>query len=227
MAALLQKFRSKDQNLGQKIDVSLLNCQVASLANIASNYLVAGKEASRLGTAHGSIVPYQAFQLQTKGEYFIIGAGNDAQFQKLCKVLGLDSLASDPRFKSNKDRVANRVSLVESLSLKFKSLSRQDCISLFKDSGIPHGPVNNISQTFSHPQLIHNNIVKRVTHPQLGDFDLVGNPLRFSAFEPDYSDCAPPLLGEHTSEVLKDMLGLDEDAIKNLSQSSVIQCQEK
>ena len=221
--AILAALFHRSQGFGgQKIDVSLINCQVACLANLASNFLIAGIDGKRLGTSHSSIVPYQAFETLEKDGYFLIGAGNDNQFKIICQILDLSDLSDDPRFRDNAMGVANRSILIPKLQERFKMKNSKSWSAIVKESGIPHGPVNSISETFSHPQIIHNQLVKHLNHPKLGEVPVVGNPLKFSSFEPAY-DIPPPMLGEHTEDVLQHYIGMDMDEISELEKLQIIQ----
>ncbi|XP_072323347.1 succinate--hydroxymethylglutarate CoA-transferase isoform X9 [Scyliorhinus torazame] len=147
MAGLLQKAKT---GKGLHIDCNLLSSQVACLTHIAANYLTGRKEAKRWGTAHESIVPYQAFE--TKDGYLVVGTGNDQQFSVVCKILSLPSLSQEPRFKTNKLRVQNRRELIGILCARFRDKTTQNWLELFEGSGVPYGPINSIQQAFSEPQ---------------------------------------------------------------------------
>ncbi|XP_067837141.1 succinate--hydroxymethylglutarate CoA-transferase isoform X3 [Heptranchias perlo] len=147
MAGLLQKEKT---GKGQHIDCNLLSSQVACLSHIAANYLTSRKEAKRWGTAHESIVPYQAFE--TKDGYLVVGTGNDQQFSVVCKILSLSALSQDPTYKTNKLRVQNRRELIDVLCARFLDKTTQDWLQLFEGSGVPYGPINSIQQAFSEPQ---------------------------------------------------------------------------
>lgn len=158
---------------GQWIDCSLIESQVASLANIASNYLIGGKEAKRMGTSHPSIVPYQV--LPTKDSFVMVGAGNDGQFAKLCKRTGLERLLDDPKFKTNTDRVRHRNELIQILSDRLTQESTEYWLETLTGAGFPFAPINNIQQTFDHPQIVARGLVQEVEHERAGRIKLVGN----------------------------------------------------
>ncbi|XP_078396255.1 succinyl-CoA:glutarate CoA-transferase isoform X2 [Cetorhinus maximus] len=147
LAGLLQKEKT---GKGLHIDCNLLSSQVACLSHIAANYLTGRKEAKRWGTAHESIVPYQAFE--TKDSYLVVGTGNDQQFSVICKILSLPTLSQEPRFKTNKLRVQNRRELIDILCARFRDKTTQNWLELFEGSGVPYGPINSIQQAFSEPQ---------------------------------------------------------------------------
>jgi succinate--hydroxymethylglutarate CoA-transferase len=196
MAAILSR-----QNTGKGvwIDCNLFESQLAGLANIASNYLVAGQEASRHGTAHPSIVPYQVFTC--KDGFLMIGAGNDKQFRLFSeKILQQPALADDPKFSSNGARVKNRAVLVQIITDVLEQYSRDHWIEQFTGLGVPFGPINNIQETFEHPQAIARGAIVEIDHPRAGKLKLVApavcyNGKRMPVTRP------PPYLSEHTSEV--------------------------
>ncbi|XP_022301356.2 succinyl-CoA:glutarate CoA-transferase-like [Crassostrea virginica] len=217
MAAILQRQRTGQ---GQHIDCDLFSTQVASLINIGANYLNAGIEASRHGTAHPSIVPYQAFR--TQDSYLLVGAGNDGQFKLLCQRLKLGHLQEDEKFSTNKARVANREELIQILNEKFSSNTTKYWLNLLENSGIPYGPINNMEAVFNDPQAIHNNMIQNIEHPTIGNIQVPGPPVRFSDF-PHPAPTAPPTLGQHTDHVLSDLLQLDSIDIEQLRADGVIQ----
>ncbi|XP_046588373.1 succinate--hydroxymethylglutarate CoA-transferase isoform X2 [Neodiprion lecontei] len=200
MAALLQRFKT---NRGQWIQCNLLSTQVASLVNIASNYLNAGKEASRWGTAHESIVPYEAFP--TKDGFISVGAGSDVQFLALLKMMNLTNLEKDPKFRTNIDRVKHRVELINILRDNFKTKTSDDWSEIFRDAPFPNGRINTIGQVFDDPHIKHIKLVKEMIQPSIGKVKVVGPPVSYS-----YADNSvrspPPILGQHTNEVLKNVL---------------------
>ncbi|XP_048384972.1 succinate--hydroxymethylglutarate CoA-transferase isoform X2 [Stegostoma tigrinum] len=216
MAGLLQKEKT---GKGLHIDCNLLSSQVACLSHIAANYLTGGKEAKRWGTAHESIVPYQAFE--TKDGYLVVGTGNDQQFSVVCNILSLPALSQDPRFKMNKLRVQNRRELIDILCARFLDKTTQNWLELFEGSGVPYGPINSIQQAFSEPQVIHNDLILEMNHPTVGNIAVPGPAVRFSDFK--VSDPKPPpLIGQHTVEVLKTMLGYSEDYIDELITAGIV-----
>ncbi|KAL3207659.1 hypothetical protein MRX96_010130 [Rhipicephalus microplus] len=202
MAALLQRNRT---GKGQWINCNLFSTQVSVLANIASNYLNANLEASRHGTSHESIVPYAAFE--TLDGYITVGAASEGQFKVFCRVLDVSELLSDPRFKDNPSRVQNRDVLIEILNKRFKLKTTQEWLQLFEGSGIPYGPINTIRQVFEDPQ--GKEMVVKVPHKTAGTVSLVGPAVEFSDGVNKVRS-APPLLGEHTDEVLSEYLTAEE-----------------
>lgn len=216
LAALLARQRT---GRGQKIDVSLLESQVAVLINIASSYLIGGKEARRWGTAHESIVPYQAFK--TADGHLTIGAGNDRLFARLCTLLGLPELVEDPRFLHNAERVANRSQLIPLLRERFLRRGTAAWLKELETAGVPHAPINTMAQVFSDPQVLHRGMVQEVRHPTAGTIKLVGIPVKYNG-TPASIRLPPPTLGQHTDEVLGSLLGFDAPTIQSLRQRGVV-----
>ncbi|KAG0367679.1 hypothetical protein BGZ54_003475 [Gamsiella multidivaricata] len=216
MAAILARQRT---GRGQHIDCSLLDSQVVTLANIASSYLVAGQEAKRMGTSHPSIVPYQV--LPSKDSHIMIGAGNDGQFKILCSVLGLDSLCENPAYKTNMDRVRNRKELIAILTERLKTKSNEEWLKALDGRGIPFAPINNIAQTFAHPQVVARDMIQEIEHPKAGKIKLAGPAVKYSETKPSIR-IPPPLLGQHTDEILRDVLEYDEERIYELKEKKAV-----
>jgi crotonobetainyl-CoA:carnitine CoA-transferase CaiB-like acyl-CoA transferase len=215
-AALLWRERS---GRGQYIDCALLDAQVSGLANIASNYLVAGKEATRWGTAHESIIPYQVFD--TQDHPIAIAVANQKLWVNFCKLVGREQWLQDPRFESNPKRVEHREVL---LPLVAEVLAQKTCdewMALFVEASIPAGPVNNMQRLFSDPQVQHRNMIAEVGHETIGTLRLAGVPLKYSA-TPGVVRLPPPLLGEHTEQVLADVLGFGPEQIEQLVQQGAV-----
>lgn len=217
MAALLQRSRT---GKGQKIDVNLLSTQIASLINVASNYLNAGKEAKRWGTAHESIVPYEAFK--TKNGYLTVGTGSDQQFHALCDYLKISHIPQESRFANNEQRVKHRTELISLLSEIFAKETSQYWMNLFKDAPFPVGPINKIADVFNDPHVKNIGLVKSLDHSTGGEIKVVGPPVVYSD-SLNTARTAPPILGEHTDEVLKQILNYDEQKIKALRDDKIIQ----
>ncbi|KAM9573004.1 succinyl-CoA:glutarate CoA-transferase isoform 4-T4 [Guaruba guarouba] len=177
MAGLLQRYKT---GKGLHIDCNLLSSQVACLTHVAANYLNCKIEGKRWGTAHGSIVPYQAFK--TKDGYIVVGAGNDQQFVTVCKILNLPEVSKDSRYKTNTLRVENRKELIDILSTRFSEKATIEWLQLFEGSGVPYGPINNMQQVFSDPQVgshqvfsvLHNGLVMKMDHPTAGRIAVPG-----------------------------------------------------
>lgn len=217
LAALLSRSKT---GKGQHIDVSLLECQVASLVNLGSSYLNSGNEATRWGTAHANIVPYRAYE--TRDGTVVMGAGNDVQFQKLVKLLELEDLVENEegRFESNEMRVKNREELDSIIENVVKRQTNEYWEERFEDSGLPFAPLNNLEQTFKHPQLQTRNMICTAQHPTVGSIKLIGPPVKYSEYELEVR-LPPPTLGQHTNEVLRE-LGYGEECIEEFRRKGVI-----
>lgn len=216
LAALTHRDRTGE---GQHIDMALLDTQVAMLANMGSNYLNSGKPPKRWGNAHANIVPYQTFACADG--HIIVATGNDGQYQKFVEAGGRPELGSDPRFATNPLRVQNRDTLVPILAGMVKEKKRDEWISLLESVGVPCGPINDIGDVFANEQVQARQVAIELPHPTAGTVKLVRNPIRMSA-TPATSDQAPPLLGQHTVEVLHDVLGLGEAEIAALRAKGIV-----
>ncbi|KAM4718114.1 succinyl-CoA:glutarate CoA-transferase isoform 4-T4 [Anableps anableps] len=216
MAALLQRHKT---GRGVHIDCNLLSSQVSCLSHIAANYLNAGKEAKRWGTAHESIVPYQGFR--TRDGHLVVAAGNDKQFVRVCKVLDLQDLTEDPNYRTNQLRVQNRKRLLQILSQRFLQENTADWLRRFQGSGVPVGPINSIQDVFSEPQVKHNGLIQEMEHPTAGRIAVPGPAVRFSSFSLS-GPTPPPLIGQHTVQVLRDTLSYSDDVIKELLESRAV-----
>ena len=196
LAALAERERS---GLGQHIDLSLMDVAVSTMANQASNYLVGNLVPRPMGNAHPNIVPYQSFA--TKDGHCIVAVGNDAQFAKLCEAIGWPTLADNPKFSSNQQRVVNRTALVAIISEAMVTRTTADWRRLFDELGVPSAPINDMAAVFDDPQVRARDMVITLTHPQCNELKLVANPIKFSRTPIRYHR-APPILGQHTSDVL-------------------------
>ena len=219
--ALLSAVRHRDlTGEGQHVDVALLDVQVSWLANVASNYLVGGKIPQRLGTAHPNTVPYQVFP--TEDGFIIIAANNDGQFERLCEAAGAPELLEDPDFASNALRVRNRERLVPRIEAITRTRGTAVWMEALEAEGVPCAPVNTIDQVFADPQVQARGMQIGMPHPLSGeDVRLVGSPIRLSRTPVNYRR-APPTLGQHTDEVLAEVLGLSEDEREALREEGVI-----
>ncbi|KAK7469426.1 hypothetical protein VKT23_003898 [Stygiomarasmius scandens] len=215
MAALISRQQT---GKGVWIDCNLFESQLAGLANIASNYLIAGQEAKRYGTAHPSVVPYQV--LPCKDGFIMIGAGNNRQFESLCRILDLPDLPNDPRFSSNPVRVENRDELIKILSDRFMEQDRDVWLAKFPGAGVPYGPINNIKQTFEHPQAIARNVTVEVEHPRAGKIKLVAPAVTYNGQRMKVTR-PPPWLSQHTEEILTE-LGYSPEKIAELKKAKVV-----
>jgi crotonobetainyl-CoA:carnitine CoA-transferase CaiB-like acyl-CoA transferase len=215
-AALVHRDRT---GVGQHIDMSLLDVQIAAISHINMNYLVSGHIPKRMGTAHPSIVPYQAFE-GADGK-FVLAVGNDGQFRKLCDVIGRPDLGRDPLYRSNVTRVRNRGTLVPQLSELFRTLPVQPLIEKLIAVGVPCGPINDLKQVFDDPHIISRGMRQDISHPRAGTMPMLSNPIRFSETPPSYTR-PPPALGEHTRSVLADELQLEDAEIDALTRDGII-----
>ena len=187
---------------GQQLDIALFDSQLGWLANVASNYLISGKLPKRHGNAHPNIVPYQSFQ--ASDGWFAIAVGNDRQFGRLCEVIGRLDLANDERFAKNSARVQNREELIGLLKSIFLMRPVSEWLSALDEAEIPCGPINTFEQVFSMPQVQERGMLVKMDHPTIGELPLVGSPLKFSDTPVQYR-LPPPLMGEHTEEVLREL----------------------
>ena len=220
--SILAAIRHRDlTGKGQFIDLALLDTQVAWLANEGLNYLTSGKVPVRQGNAHPNIVPYQLFE--TADDPFILAVGNDAQFARFCDFAGLSELVEDDRFRTNTNRIHNRVALIDILIPVLKTRPRNHWLEGLERLGVPASPVNDIEQVFEDPQVRHRGMKVSVPHETVegGAVDLIGNPINLSETPVRYRH-APPSLGQHTDEVLMEILGLSEDQLKKLHESGLI-----
>ncbi len=197
--AILAALRVRDRTgKGQHIDISLLETTMSLLSNVASNYLISGEEAPRLGNGHPNIVPYQAFH--TRDGYVVVSCGNDRLYQALCQLLEREDLATDPRFATNPQRVRNREQLVPALQEEFLHRSTEEWLPELRAAGIPCGPINTVSQIFHDPHIQARDFVWECEHPTAGRIKLSGSPIHFSE-TPTRLYKAPPLLGEDDDKV--------------------------
>jgi len=218
--AILAALAHRDQaGVGQHIDMALLDVQVACLANQAMNYLTTGNPPWRLGNAHPNIVPYQDFP--TADGDFILTVGNDGQFRKFAEVAGQPQWADDPRFATNKLRVANRAELIPLIRQATVFKTTAEWVSQLEAAGVPCGPINDLAQMFQDPQVLARGLAVSMPHALAGAVPQVASPIRLSETPVEYRR-APPLLGEHTEAVLGDVLGLGADALERLRSSGVL-----
>jgi len=220
--SILAALRHRDMTgLGQWIDLALLDTQVAWLINEGLNYLTSGKVPVRLGNAHPNIVPYQSFD--TADGYFILAVGNDAQFGRFCEFAGLVELAADPRFVTNSRRIVNRQALIDLLVPALKQHPSKHWIDGLAKRGVPASPVNDIGEVFEDEQILHRGMKISVAddHAQGGAVDLIGNPIKMSATPVSYRR-PPPSLGQHTDDVLRDVLGMDDAELQRLRKEGLI-----
>jgi crotonobetainyl-CoA:carnitine CoA-transferase CaiB-like acyl-CoA transferase len=218
-AILAAVHRRAQTGEGQHLDLSLMECGIAALINAATACLVAGEVQGRWGSAHPSLVPYQAFR--ARDGYLMVGAGNERLWKAFCEVLGAPEWADDARYDSNDKRVARRTELVRSIEERLQACGRDAWVDAFVAAGLPAGPINDIGQVFADPQVKHREMVVDVDHPTAGRIRLPGIPVKF-ATTPARVQGPPPLLGQHTDEILHTLLGLDEPEIAALRAAGVV-----
>jgi glutaryl-CoA transferase len=218
-AILAALFENQRSGKGQRIDISLLDSQIAWLANVGSNYLISSEKPARYGNAHPNIVPYQTFK--AKDGYFAVGIGNDSQWRQFCEKAGKSEWAEDSRFNTNSNRVKNRKELIPLLARLFGQLEIAHWLTLLEESGIPCGPINSVDQALEDPQVQAREMVINVPHPSAGTFRMVASPLKIPT-APAEVRLPPPMLGEHTEQILQDVLGYDQQAVQRLRDAQVI-----
>ncbi len=208
-----------ETGVGQHLDLALLDTQVAFLANQAMNYLATGESPGRLGNAHPNIVPYQTFH--TSDGDIILACGNDNLFRKFCDIAGCQELAQDPRFATNANRVENREDITDKLNAVFAQRTTREWVNALEQAGVPNGPINNLEQVFAEPQVVARGVRIEMDHPTAGKVPLVASPMRFSATPVEYK-LPPPTLGQHTDEILRDVLKLDPAGIAGLRAGKIV-----
>lgn len=217
---ILAALRHRDATgEGQYIDLALLDVQAAVLANQAMNYLTTGNAPGRLGNAHPNIVPYEAFP--SADGYLILAVGNDSQFKSFCAVAGLDDLPADERYATNRNRVANRDTLVPLIRQAMVLKTTDEWIAALEKANVPCGPINTLDRVFDNPQVKHRGLVKHLDHPTAGTVPTVGNPIRFSR-TPITDEKAPPMLGQHSDEILRKVADLSDDQIAKLRDAGIV-----
>jgi crotonobetainyl-CoA:carnitine CoA-transferase CaiB-like acyl-CoA transferase len=216
LSALAQREKTGE---GCHVDMALLDVTVAATANQALNYLVSGKAPQRMGNAHPNIVPYEAFA--AADQYIIVAVGNDGQFARFVETAGRGDLAADERFATNEARVANREVLIPIIQDFLKQRPAAEWIAAFETVGVPCGPINDLGQVFAEEQVVHRGLRMDLPHPVTGTVPQVANPIRYVGQPLDYRR-APPTLGQHTDEVLGELLEMDAAALAKLRDAGVI-----
>ncbi len=219
IAILASLNRRTLSGLGDTIDISLLDCQVAMLANQAMNFLTTDRVPQRLGNAHPNIVPYQAFA--TADGHIIIAVGNDGQFAALCHCLGQDDWSVDLRFATNRDRVVNRDVLVAEIEAVVLNRRSAEWLAMFSSAGVPAGPINTLDQVFCDPHVVARGMSQTLPHGLAGRVPTVASPIRFADADVA-TPMAPPTLGQHSDDVLQSRLGLSSVDIARLRADGVI-----
>ncbi|PQE25720.1 CAIB BAIF family enzyme protein [Rutstroemia sp. NJR-2017a BBW] len=220
MAALLARGKT---GRGQHIDVALSDCQVATLSNLASSCLISGeKDEGRWGTAHrheASIVPYRSYK--TKDGDILFGGGNDRLFGLLCDGLGCPEWKEDPRFVVNTQRVAHRAELDSSIEKITQDKTTREWLDIFEGSGLPYAAINDIQGTLNHEHVLARDMIKEMDHEYCGRIKMVNTPVKYSESKPSIRS-VPPMLGQHTDEILRDILGMDDTEIKALKAEGAV-----
>ncbi|MCY7371407.1 MAG: CoA transferase [Polaromonas sp.] len=210
---------------GQQVDMALLDTQIAMLANLGANYLVSGEVPGRAGNAHQNIVPYQVFEVAPNRDghkdHLILAVGNDAQFVKFCAVAERPELALNPLFAKNRDRVRNRTALVPLLEALLRERSKADWLAALEAASVPCGAINDLAEVFADPNTGARQMVTHWPHPLQADLRLVASPMKLSV-TPVRCDLPPPLLGQHTDEVLRDLLGFADGQLDALKANGTI-----
>jgi len=205
--------------VGQQLDLALLDTQVGILANQGMNYLATGIAPGRIGNAHPNIVPYQPFR--TKDGDVILACGNDNLFNKFCEVAGCPELVKDPRFATNSKRVENREAITALLAAIFAKRTTKDWCDALEVAGVPNGPINNLKQVFEEPQVVARGMKIELDHALAGKVPLIASPMKFSGTQLEFKN-PPPVLGQHTEEVLGKLLKLDAAAIAKLRADGIV-----
>jgi crotonobetainyl-CoA:carnitine CoA-transferase CaiB-like acyl-CoA transferase len=224
--AILAALRHAEQTgQGQHIDMALLDTQVAMLANLGANYLVSGQVPGRAGNAHQNIVPYQVFETAAaadgSADYMIVAVGNDGQYYKFCSAIGRQDLGEGSVYAKNAERVRQRTVLVPLLAAAMKTRPKAHWLAVLEAAKVPCGAINNLAEVFADPQVQARQMVTRWPHPLQADLPLVASPMKLS-LTPVRSDFPPPLLGQHTAEVLGELLELEAAAMAALRADGVI-----
>ncbi|MBX3650885.1 MAG: CoA transferase [Burkholderiales bacterium] len=216
LAALEERHKS---GRGQYIDMALLDTQVAWLANQNTNYLIGGEVPVRMGNAHPNVVPYQTFATQDGS--IILAVGNDGQFKRFCEAAGIAETGNDPRFASNALRIANREACIADITPAMKRKTTAEWIAVLEPLGVPCGPVHRLDEVFDNPQIGHRKMKVEVPHPLSGKVPLVANPIKYSRTPLSY-ETPPPLLSQHTDDVLRGLLGKSDAEIAALRAAGII-----
>jgi crotonobetainyl-CoA:carnitine CoA-transferase CaiB-like acyl-CoA transferase len=213
-------YERETSGKGQHIDVSLFDVGITSMANLAQSYLTDNVVPGRIGTAHPQVAPYQSFE--ASDGHFMIAVGNDDQFRRFCDILGLTTLPDDDKYKDNAARIENREELAGMIAEVFKTNTRDHWIEAIAGVGVTVSPVNTLGDIFEDPQAKARNSIWEVDHPTIGKLPLLASALQHMSRTPAAPQGPPPLLGEHTSQVLSEDLGISEEEIAELKEAGVV-----
>jgi len=216
LSALLARERSGQ---GQFVDVALFDSTISWMTYMAGYYFATGHAPKRSGSAHPTIVPYQCFRTSDEN-YLTIAVGNDKLFRNLCKALGREGLATDPRFRNNSQRIIHRDELVTTIEEIFLTKTRDEWIRILIAADVPTGPVYSMNELFNDPQVKDREMLQEFEHPRFGKIRQIGIPMKFSVNQPEIKSL-PPVLGEHTSEVLQTLLGYSDESLRHLKEEGV------
>jgi formyl-CoA transferase/CoA:oxalate CoA-transferase len=217
LAGLVRRGKSGG---GSAVDISLLDSLVAMLTYVAANYSVTGNEPTPVGSAHHTVVPYQAFR--TVDSWIVVACLSENFWPPFCRALGREELIEDPRYAINQQRVANREELVALIGAELAAGTKAEWLARFEAEGFPAAPVSRVSEVLADPQIRHRKMVRTLPVPGGGELEVVGNPVKLAEFEEDV-ECAPyPRLGEHSGEVLAEVLGFDPEQVERLRAEGVI-----
>lgn len=220
IAIISALYRREKTGLGERIDVSLLDTAVSWLTYMAMNYFATKRNPKRMGSAHPSIVPYQCFE-DSNGKYFAVAIGNDEHWKKLCKAIEREEWIIDERYSTNPSRVKNRNELITELEEIFKKHDRSYWLKILMENEVPCAPVNELSEILNDPQTIHREMVLEIEHPKLGFIKQLGIPIKYMHTKLEIKT-SPPTLGQHTEEILTEILGYRKEKIMDLKMKGVI-----
>lgn len=215
---LIALYNREKTGKGQMVDVSLLDSQIAWLTYRAGAYFASGEVPQPMGSGHPVIVPYQAFK--SKDVFVNIAVGNDQLWERFCKAVGLENVMNDPKFATNAKRVENREEIVKIISDLIVTKDGEEWLKILTDAGVPCGPIYTVDKIFADPQVLHREMVKELDHPKAGKIKVTGIPIKLSD-TPGEVETAPPVLGQHTQEVLTE-LGYSDKDLEKLKQEKVI-----